>query len=144
MAVRDIMSTDVRVVSPDVTIQQAAEQMRELDVGSLPVCDGGRLIGMVTDRDIAVRAVARGDDPKRALVRDVMSGELVWCFDDESIEELRRKMRDRAVRRIPVLNRDKALVGIVALADIATQVGDQATKSRALEGVSTPNAPPAR
>src|SRR5687768_8171378 len=74
MAVRDIMSKTVKVVSPEATLQQAAEQMRELDVGSLLVCDGERLVGMVTDRDIAVRAVARGDDPKQGRVRDVMTG----------------------------------------------------------------------
>jgi CBS domain-containing protein len=133
--INQIMSRDVRVVAPSATVQQAAEQMRKLDVGAMPICDGQKLIGMITDRDIAVRTVADGKDPKTTKVSDVMSSEIVWCFDDDDVQDVARVMGERQIRRIPVVDHDKKLVGIVALADLAEH-GDEETKAETLEGVS--------
>jgi CBS domain-containing protein len=122
MKLKDIMSTEVEIVQPDASIQEAAEKMASLDVGALPVCDARRLIGMITDRDITVRATAAGRDPKTTLVSDCLSSELVYGSEDQGLEEAQALMEQKQIRRLPVLSRDKELVGIVALADLATKV----------------------
>lgn len=134
--VSQIMNRNVRVISPDTSVRQAAQEMKSLDVGALPVCDGERLIGMLTDRDIAVRSVADNKEPQNTKVSDIMSPEVVWCFDDASTEEVAAKMADHQVRRIPVVNRQKKLVGVVAMADLATSQQDPDTKADTIEGVS--------
>jgi CBS domain-containing protein len=118
MKVKDCMSPDVRVASPDQTIRDAACLMADIDAGVLPVGQGDRLVGMITDRDIAIRAIAKGCGPDTA-VRDVMSSEVKYCFDDQSIEDVAQNMGDLQLRRLPVLNREKRLVGIVTLGDLA-------------------------
>jgi CBS domain-containing protein len=123
MKLKDIMSTEVEIVRPDASIQKAAEKMRSLDVGALPVCDGRRLIGMVTDRDITIRATAGGRDPKTTLVRDCLSSEPVYGFEDQDLEDAQTLMEQKQIRRLPVMSRDKELVGIVALGDLAAKVG---------------------
>ena len=124
MKLKEIMSTEVEVVRPDSSIQEAAEKMSSLDVGALPVCDGRRLSGMITDRDITVRATAAGRDPKTTRVSDCVSSELVYGFEDQEVEEAQALMEQKQIRRLPVLSRDKQLTGIVfALADLATKAG---------------------
>ena len=123
MKLKDIMSTNVEIVQPDVSIQEAAEKMRSLDVGALPVCDGRRLSGMITDRDITIRAVAAGRDPKTTPVRDCLSSEPVYGVEDQELDDAQALMEQKQIRRLPVLSREKQLVGIVALADVATKVG---------------------
>jgi len=118
MKVKEAMSTDVQLVRPDQTIREAAQMMIEIDAGSLPVAQDDRLVGMITDRDIAVRAVALGKSAD-TRVRDVMSGEVLYCFDDEELTHVSRNMSDMKVRRLPVVNRDKRLVGLVSLGDVA-------------------------
>ena len=113
------MTPNVEVVRPDAPLQEAAAKMADLDVGAIPVCDGDRLLGMLTDRDITVRAVARGADPTTTRVRDVMTTALHYVFDDEPVQQAVDTMQRRRIRRIPVLDRNKRLVGIVALADLA-------------------------
>jgi CBS domain-containing protein len=135
-AISQIMQRDVRVVKPSSTVEQVAREMKSLDVGSLPVCDGQKLLGMVTDRDIAIRSVADARDPKKTLVSDIMSTDLVWCFEDASAQEVASKMADHQVRRIPIVDRQKKLVGIVAMADLATSRHDPDIKADAIEGVS--------
>lgn len=117
--VGDIMRRDVHLASPDDTVQQAARQMREEDTGALPVGEGDRLVGMVTDRDVAVRLAAEGRDPARTKVRDVMSPEVRYVFEDEDLEHVADNMAEQQVRRLPVMNRQKRLVGVVSIADIA-------------------------
>lgn len=134
MNIRDVMTKDVKVVGRDTTLQEIAQQMRSLDVGALPVCDGERLVGMVTDRDITVQAVAAGRDPKSTRASDVMSGDVRWCFEDDDVDAAAEAMRVAEVRRLPVVDRDKRLVGIVALADLVR--ADGANGQRAVEGVS--------
>jgi CBS domain-containing protein len=110
--------------------------MRDLDVGALPICSEDRLIGMVTDRDLAVKIIADGSDPEKTTVRDAMSMGVVYCFTDDSIRTAAQKMEDRQIRRLPVLNRDKRLVGIVSLGDIATRVSGDSLCGEVLERVS--------
>ena len=119
MRVSEIMCPDVAVVRADQTIRQAAQMMVDIDAGSLPVSDGDRLVGMITDRDIAVRAVAAGKDADTPI-RDVMSEEVLYCFDDEDVEHIVDNMGDIQVRRLPVMDREKRLVGIVSIGDLAT------------------------
>ena len=134
---RDVMTTGVETVAPGDTIRFAAEKMDALDVGSLPVCDGERLIGVVTDRDLAVRAVASGRDPNRTAVIEAMTPELVYALEEQSIEDAVELMREHEIRRLPIVDQRRRLVGIVALADLATRTG-AAIASEALEGVSKP------
>jgi len=134
--VSEIMHRDVKVIPPSASVRQAADQMRALDVGAVPVCDQKKLIGMITDRDIAIRSVAAGKDPQTTKVAEVMTGEVVSCYEDASVDEVARLMGDRQIRRIPVISHDKALVGIVALADLAISPQHTDTKAEALEGVS--------
>src|SRR5436853_4297279 len=111
MQVKDAMTTDVELASPNQTIRQAALLMEKIDCGALPVADKDSLVGMITDRDIAVRAVATGKGPK-TLVREIMSEEVLYCFEDQDLEEVARNIANVKVRRLPVLNREKRLVGI--------------------------------
>lgn len=136
MKVRDAMSRDVRVANPKQTIREAAKIMAELDVGVLPVGENDRLVGMITDRDIVVRAVAegRGDNAK---IADVMSREVLYCYEDEELDEVARNMGDVQVRRLPVVNRDKRLCGIISLGDLARRE-DAAEVGRTVSKVSTP------
>jgi len=133
------MTRNVRVVSPDKTIQEAARLMDEMNVGVLPVCDGRRLRGMITDRDITTRATAAGLAPDTTRVRDVMSDNVWWCFDDDDVGHIVQLMSDHQIRRLPVVDHDKHLVGIVALGDLATD--DEQDASRVLRRVSTPSEP---
>ncbi|HKE49067.1 MAG TPA: CBS domain-containing protein [Rhodanobacteraceae bacterium] len=136
--ISDVMTRDkVLVVSPDQTIAAAAELMAEADVGSLPVGDNDRLVGMVTDRDIVLRAVARGFGAETP-VREVMTDSIKYCYDDQDVGEVAQNMADLGVRRLPVVNRDKRLVGIVALSNI-THLGDKGSTNTLLEGVATPH-----
>ena len=119
--ISDIMTRDVEVIQRDDTLQHAAQRMRELNVGALPVADGKALAGMVTDRDIVVRGVATGMIPQEALVSDVMTEAVRWCMEDDSVEQVLAQMGDDKVRRLPVLNVVDEIVGIVALGDLATR-----------------------
>lgn len=136
MKVEDVMTRDVAIASPQATIQQAARMMEELDIGLLPVADGDRLVGMITDRDIAIRAVAAGMGPQ-AKVGEVMTKDVKYCFSDQELADVGENMADIQLRRLPVLNHDKRLVGIVALCDIATS-SDNDCATDALAGISRP------
>ncbi|HEY5411716.1 MAG TPA: CBS domain-containing protein [Caulobacteraceae bacterium] len=138
MNVNSCMSTDVRVAAPHESIRQAARLMKEIDAGILPVGENDRLVGMITDRDIAVRAVADGKGPD-TTVRDVMSQEVLYCYADEGLDDVARQMRELQIRRMPVLNRDKRLVGIISIGDLALTDDDGTGRAaEALEGVSQP------
>ena len=139
MLLKDIMTPNVEVIRPDATLQEAAQKMKNLDVGPIPVCDGERLVGMLTDRDITIRATAEGRDPKTTSVREVMTPEVEYCFEDQSIEDAARLMEEKQIRRLVVLNRDKRLVGIVSLGDVATATGDEQLSGEILEQVSEPS-----
>ena len=137
MKVREVMSKDVSVVSPDDTIQKAATLMEKVDCGALPVGENDRLVGIITDRDIALRAVAKGQAPDRCTVREVMSPGIKYVFDDQTINAAAKSMSDQQIHRLPVLNRQKRLVGIVSLGDLGWRHSESAAK--ALYGISKPN-----
>ena len=128
MIISEVMTREVRIASPDDTLECAAQIMEEEDFGSLPVAENDRLVGMLTDRDITIRAVARGMAPQDCKVREVMSPEVRYVYDDESVRDVAKVMGDLHVRRLPVLDRAKRLVGIVSLGDLAlskpTSAGD--------------------
>ncbi|MEJ2645113.1 MAG: CBS domain-containing protein [Gammaproteobacteria bacterium] len=132
------MTTDFQIVGPDATVQQAARLMRDLDVGMIPVGDGQRLVGTITDRDIAVRAVAEGRDPAVTAVKHIMSGDIVYCYDDDDVDGAARAMEARRIRRLVVVNHDDRPVGIVALADIAINPQARKVAGEVLEEVSKP------
>lgn len=136
MQVSEAMTRNVRVANIDETIEQAAQLMAGLDAGALPVSENNRLVGMITDRDIAIRAVARGKGPDTA-VRDVMTDDVKYCFADQEIEEVTRNMGEVQVRRLPVIDRDKRLVGILSLGDVAVTTVNGAA-GEALTGISRP------
>lgn len=139
MKILDVMTRDVRVIQPDRTVRDAARLMDEMNVGVLPVCDGRRLVGMITDRDITVRSTAAGIAPDQHAVPEIMTDNVEWCFDDDDVDEIVEIMSRHQIRRIPVVDRGKRLVGIVALGDLATDSEENA--SRALRKISTPSEP---
>jgi CBS domain-containing protein len=134
--IRDVMTRKPRVIQPDATVADAATLMRSLDVGALPVCDGSRLIGMVTDRDITTRATAEGRDPYLTPVRDVMSPGVAWASEDDPVEEAARIMREHQIRRLPIVDERHSLVGVVSLGDLATEVADDKMSGDTLERIS--------
>lgn len=136
MQVADIATRNVDTIPPDAPIEEAARHMRMRDVGALPVCDGERLLGMITDRDIAIRAVANGWEPGRA-VRDVMSPEVAFVFADEDLRRAAEIMEQKQIRRLPVLDRGRRLVGILSQADIAL-TGDDQLSGEIVERISEP------
>ena len=135
---KDLMSRDVKVISPDMTIGEAARKMRDGDFGMMPVGENDRMIGTISDRDIAIRAVAAGKDAN-TKVRDVMSEGIAWAYEDESVEQIAKIMSERQVRRLPVVNRDKRLVGIVALGDFAVEKSEILPAAQALSEISKPS-----
>lgn len=141
MELRDIMTRDVEVVSGEASLKDAAVKMRNLDVGLIPVCDGNRLQGMLTDRDITIRATAEGRDPNATKVTEVMSTDVAYCLEDQEIEEAVSLMEARQIRRLPIVNQEKQLVGIVSLGDIAVQVGDLDLAGETLKEISEPAQP---
>lgn len=136
MQLRDIMTTDVQLTDPGMNLRAAAALMRDGDFGLLPVGENDRLIGTISDRDIAVRAVAEGKDPSTTAVREAMSDGIYYCFEDQTVDEAAAVMSRAQIRRLPVLNRDKRLVGIVALGDLATATGASESAVEALSAVS--------
>jgi len=142
MQVHEVMTPSAECTHPNATLQEAAQLMRDLDVGALPVCgENDRLVGMITDRDIVVRAIAEGRDPKTVRVEDVMSPDIVYCLQDQSIGDAAETMKERQIRRLVVLNRDKRLVGILSLGDLAAKTRDKALSGETLEQVSEPAFP---
>lgn len=135
MRIADAMTRDVQVIKPDQSLVDAARLMADCDCGALPVADNDRLVGMLTDRDIVVRGLAQGKTPD-TCVQDVMSADVKYCFEDEDLDEVAQNMGDLQVRRLPVVSRDKRLVGIVSLGDIATS--DEEPAGEALSSISEP------
>ena len=126
MKISDCMTRDVRLAEPSMSLREAAQLMAECDAGCLPVGENDRLVGMLTDRDIAIRGVAEGKGPD-ATVGETMSREVCWCYEDEPIEDALARLADEQIRRLPVLNRSKRLVGIVSLADLTDSAQPQQT-----------------
>jgi CBS domain-containing protein len=138
MRVSAMMTRSVCCIDPEATLEEAARDMRDRDIGSVPVARDGKPIGMLTDRDIAIRAVAEGRDPRSTQVREVMTGNVVCCREDESIEDAAELMENRQVRRLLVIDRGGRLCGIVSLGDLAVRSGDEKLTEEVLEEVSQP------
>ena len=138
MKIAEIMSSGVLLISPDDTIQSAARKMDDADVGFLPVQENDKLIGMVTDRDLALRAVALGKDPQKTKVRDVMTERVLYCLEDEEVEDVADNMAEMRIRRLPIVDDNKRLVGVVSLGDIAFK-HKAITAGATLESVCNPN-----
>ena len=135
---KDIMSRDVKVISPDMTIREAARTMHDGDFGMMPVGENDRMIGAISDRDIAIRAVAEGKGPG-TKVREIMSTGICWAYDDDTVEHAAKLMSERQVRRLPVVDHDKRLVGIVALGDFAVDSSEIQPAAEALSKISEPS-----
>ncbi len=139
MRAAEVMTRDVVTVRPDASVREAACMMNDLNVGVLPVCDGHHLVGIITDRDITVRATADGMQPDATLVRAVMTEDVRWCFEDDAIEQIEGEMARRQIRRMPVLDRGKRLVGMLALGDLA--VDHARGTAETLRSISSPAEP---
>ena len=138
MILKDIMTQDVEVIHPGDSLQTAAKKMRDRDIGFLPVYDGNQLIGVLTDRDIAIRAIAKGADAKMLLNPDLITSPAIFCFEDQSVDDATELMHDKQVRRLVILKRgNKQLAGVVSLGDLAVNVDDKIS-GEVLEGVSMP------
>jgi len=135
MIIREVMTRDAKLTHPDDTLQQAARLMKDCDCGILPVADGDQLVGMITDRDIAIRCIAEGKGPN-ARVTEAMTQEVLYCFDDQDTQNVCQNMADIQVRRLPVMNRNKRLVGIVSLSDLARK---EPNTAKALHGIARPS-----
>ena len=121
MQLKDIMTRETETCRPDATLVEVSEQLKQRNVGSLPVCDGDKFVGMLTDRDIVVRGLAERRDPNASMVRDIMSQEVVYAFEDQDVRECARLMEQRKVRRLPILDRSNRLVGIISIDDLAAR-----------------------
>jgi CBS domain-containing protein len=142
MRLKDVMTPKPECIHPDATLREAAKKMRDLDVGPLPVCgEDDRLAGMITDRDIAVRAVAEGKDPRTTRVREAMTEQVVYGFDDQDVNDAARVMEQKQIRRLVVLDHQKRLVGIVSLGDLAVERGGLSKAGEILQEVSEPSTP---
>jgi CBS domain-containing protein len=138
MQIQDVMTADVSFVRPDTSILEIARKMRDGDIGSTPVVENDRLVGMVTDRDIVVRVIAEGGDVRIKTARDAMSPGVLYCFGDQSIESVLENMGDQQIRRLPVIDRDKRLIGVVSLGDLALS-GRRKAAGDALQEISQPS-----
>lgn len=138
---REIMTTEVITLLPTATVQEAAQQMKVLNVGAIPICEHNQLVGMLTDRDIVVRVIAERRNPEMQPVRDVMTAHVDYCYEDQDVEEAAQVMQDRQIRRLPIIDRDNQLVGIVSLGDLAVKTSEEKTTVQALEQISLPAEP---
>jgi CBS domain-containing protein len=141
MQVKELMTEKVRAVGADATVRQAAQEMAQSNVGALPVARDRKLVGMVTDRDITVRALGKGLNPDETTVEQVMSSDVLTLSADQDVADAGRAMRDRQIRRAPVMNDDQQLVGIISLGDLAVKSGDAQLIGEVLKGISEPAAP---
>ncbi|HZU06651.1 MAG TPA: CBS domain-containing protein [Chloroflexota bacterium] len=135
MQLYEIMTRDVVTIPPDATVQEAAARMRDRDIGALPVCEGARLVGIVTDRDLALRVIAEGR-PLTTPVRAVMTPHVLYCFEDQTVKEAAWLMEERKVRRLVILDRAERIVGIVSLDDLAARAGAEALAGEVLKEIA--------
>ncbi len=138
MKLKEIMTQNVQVVHPNDTLQDAASKMRDNDIGFLPVCDGDRVLGVVSDRDLIIRALAEGRDPGEMIAKELMTSPVLYCDEDEDVKEAAQLMQNNQIRRLIVLNGDKRLVGVVSLGDLATNGPSNNLSAETLQSVSEP------
>ena len=138
MRIKEIMTREVVSIAPNASVREAAQRMAESDVGMLPVCDGERIAGLLTDRDIATRAVAEGRDPATTRVSDIMTTEVFFCFDYEDVQDAVLSFEEKQIRRLLILNRKKRLVGVLSIGDVAVDTGNNKLAGEVLQKVSQP------
>ena len=138
---REIMTRNVEIIAPKTTVQEAAKKMKDLNVGAIPVCDGDKLAGMITDRDLVVRVLAEGRNPKTVPVSDAISTDVVFCFEDDDVERASQLMAQHQIRRLPIMSSRKRLVGMVTLGDLAVHGKNPEVSGGVLQQVSTPAHP---
>ncbi len=136
---KEIMSKNVQCMAPDTDLREIADKMKELDAGSIPICENDRLVGMITDRDLVVKMIAGRLDPATAMAKDVMTSPIVYCFEEQDIGEAARIMEAKKIRRLIVLNKGKKLVGIISLGDISLRAGSESLIGEILEKISVPD-----
>ncbi len=141
MQIKDIMTKDVMTIPQDASLKEAAMKMKDLNVGSIPVVDGKKVIGLLTDRDIVVRSTAAGHDPNEVTAKDVMTKTVMYCFSDQDVKDAAEMMGKKQIRRLPILDRDMQLVGIVSLGDISVDSKGDKLSAEALEKISRPAKP---
>ena len=142
MQLRDVMTRNLEEIPPQMPLKDAAEKMNSCDIGALPVCENDKLVGILTDRDIAIRGVAQGMDPRKTPARQVMTPGVTWCYEDDDVKEAARIMEEKQIRRVLVFDRNKRAVGIVSLGDIATRLReDDELSAEVLQCVSEPAQP---
>src|SRR5258706_3568739 len=141
MLLREMMTANIEDISADATLMQAAEKMKLLDIGAIPVRENDRVVGMITDRDIAVRAVAEGRDPRKMAVREAMSPDICFCYDDQSVESAAKLMEEKQIRRLAVFDRSERAIGMVSLGDLAVRNQDDRLSGEVLGQVSKPSQP---
>ncbi len=140
MQIKEIMTENVEVIEPDTSVKEAAAVMKDLDAGVLPVIDGSNLAGVLTDRDIVIRSTAEGNNPNEVRAGDIISEDVAVCHDNEEVETVAARMRENKIRRLPVVDRDNQLVGIVSLGDLAVEA-DERMAGETLEEISKPGQP---
>lgn len=136
---KEVMTTKPRVAEPEDTLTDIAELMREEDTGAIPICDGDKLVGMITDRDIVMRTLAQDIDPSTIVARDIMTSPIIYCYEDESIDEAAKVMEEKQIRRLVVLDRNRRLVGMVSLGNLAARGGNDLLVGQIVEKVSEPS-----
>jgi CBS domain-containing protein len=141
MKINEIMTTDFTMIDSTTSLIEAAEKMKSLNVGFLPVKEGTRLIGLITDRDLVIRGLAEGLNPGSTQVKDIISSEIVYCYEDDSVEDAARLMEDHQIRRLMVVNHDQTPVGVVSLGDLAVKLGEDRLSGEVLERISEPAVP---
>lgn len=139
MLVRETMTRNVELGVPEMSLVEVAQKMREGDFGLLPIGEEDRLVGVITDRDIVIRAVAEGKDPQKTFAREIMSSKVLYCYEDQSLEEVAENLGENQIRRLPVLNREKRLVGILSLGDLALSDDQPEKIGKALDQISKPS-----
>ena len=139
--IKDVMTPEVVTLAPTAKAKEAAALMRSLNIGAIPICEGTHLMGMVTDRDLVLRVMAEGLNPEHEIMQTIMTSDVDYCYEDQTVEEAAQVMQDRQVRRLPIINRENELVGIVSLGDVAVKGTDRMTTATALEEISQPAEP---
>ncbi|HDS00660.1 MAG TPA: CBS domain-containing protein [candidate division Zixibacteria bacterium] len=136
MKTKEIMKEDVKLIHPERNLREAARKMQQFDIGALPVVDDDKVVGMITDRDILVRAVAEGGDPDQTKIGDIMTKGVVTAYDDQDVKEAKKLMKENQIRRLVILNRDNQVRGVISLGDLATAALDREESGEVLEKVS--------
>jgi CBS domain-containing protein len=136
MKIHEIMTRKVECVDPSLPIAKVAEKMRDLNIGFIPICQGDRLVGTITDRDITIQSVAQGRDPRLARVSEIMSAEIFYSYEDDDIRDVARRMQEKEVRRMLILSREKRLVGVVSIGDLAKLVDEKSLAGQTLSEIA--------